>query len=257
MVHVLVYLYYLGTNWFLSILGVTSSAVDLSPAMKSIASYTRDQIVQLFAVGFVLTAAASTTVLQSFGIEGGILDAYYRRQNHQLFTSIWRGIADAVYVGVRSDVPYFRFVSTVLQCMTGYDHQILHQHRVFNNGNTYGAAHNDRYGVYQFLTGNLPLRQFSVLCINDFIISRPLEWGLFIPTLTGSIKDCFTRIYSNMGPELLVTHAGHTGYVERYDKPILRSSSMSFCQLIMNAITSTMFRLADFGAMYRMNMKSI
>lgn len=241
----------LGTNWFLSILGVTSSNVELSPALKAMSCYTRDQIVQLFAIGYVITTSASTTVLQSFGIEGGILDAYYRRQNHQFFTTIWRGIADAPYVGTRSDVPYFRFVSTVIQFLTGYDHQIMHQHRVFNNGLTYGAAHNDRYGVYHLLTGNLPLRQVSVLCINEFIISRPREWGIFTPTPTGSIRDCFSRIYSNMGPEVLVTHAGHRGYIDRYQMPILRSSSMSFCQLMINAITSTIFRMADYADMYR------
>lgn len=111
--------------------------------------------------GFAIFRSAATSACISFNIIGSQLDAYQRATPVPAFAQFYRMFMSCVSTDIYMQAPYFAFICHVVELMTGHKMFSKAIMRTFNKDITY-RHFVDRYGVYHYLSGHLPLRGNSV-----------------------------------------------------------------------------------------------
>lgn len=111
----------------------------------------------------------------AFNITGTQFDEYHRQAGRQIFISLIHNLMYVNETARGEDAAYFRYCYAVISAMLGQNHCIPGAQRTYNDRRGYGAGHADAFGVYHFLNVRLILSTSSVLCIDNYIISRPRD----------------------------------------------------------------------------------
>lgn len=128
-----------------------------------------DEIVRFFALGFNGLRVASATVNMSLNITGYALDEFERDVGRRRFNNMFETYCVARPMQYGCCPQYWNLIFAVVQLLTGHDFTIKTAIRSWNNNQRYGAEHNDRYGVYHFIGGNLIMMGSHVLSFDNFI----------------------------------------------------------------------------------------
>lgn len=136
------------------------------------------------------------------------------------------------------DCAYIRFVYAALRGILGIPVKPTQMARSWNNQWLYGAGFGDRRGVYHLLSGRVILRQFRVLCVDNFVALRPMEFGIVLPGATGTISDV---LIGNQLVNIWQIQAWLQDLKrrERWANNIYRTATPSYEILILNLVTST------------------
>lgn len=229
----------MGDNWFYTMLGIhrPHTSETLPPFLLACNNL---DLMRVMCLGFAIISASSTSVSIAFNIIGAHLDAFNRAIAMPAFASWYRMFMTTASTDVYMQAPYFAFITHVVTSMTGHKMFLQHIMRTFNRDITY-QHFADRYGVYHFLTGQLPIRTNSVLCIDNFIKLRPREWGIFIPNVTGKIRDNVDFRLDEPNVLRVITHLGTDGWFKLWRQPVNRHIGQPFCALLLNAVLQSEF----------------
>lgn len=231
-------------NWVYNMLGMKKSPTTTTATNENIRHLDASQIIRLATLGFAIVATASTTVFMSYCITGAIVDAYLRDlQVPQPFANLMRSIMETLDRTTIVQAPFFLFVQNIVGEMLGFTYSFHNMQRTWNAGERYTVeVCNDNYGVYHYNTGNQVMSYGMVFAIDDFIVSRPREWGLTTPNPTGDLQNAVVHDYGFAATVRIITHSGSTDWATRHPYPILMSSRVSYCLLFLNAVAQAFCR---------------
>lgn len=89
--------------------------------------------------------------------------------------------------------------------------------------------------MYHYLAGGYILRQLRPLCIDNYIILRPVEYGIFVPEIIGDIKEITIANMNNTTVEIQLWR-GHEAFRLRYTKRTLVVGTIGYVLTMLNAI---------------------
>lgn len=239
----------LGTNWFLTMCGIKHVAEPVPHIAAELQILPTREMLAYFNFSFAIIQAASSTFFNAYSITGVALDQYCRgvganfyRNFHQ--QTLWRN--KYVYGG---QAEIFSSIQRWVELMTGYDYHIYNFSRDFNAQQLYPVDH-DIYGIYHWLVGRSLVRLCNVFSIDNYIIERPREWGVFTPQPTGNISDDVRPDYLQQDILTITTAYGSDEWIKRWPVALYHSTLVSYCPLLLNAITQSWFRPIPDGVVY-------
>lgn len=233
-----------GTNWAYRFSGIKPPQT-MPRIFVDLQDLDMIQFMKMGLLGFALIQAAASSVLASWGVNGYILDRYMRSEKtfifENIFNTLTRGNGDQPAV-------LFKSVLSALGDMTGRPMQLAHISRDWNGWHSHrgkkSAPWPDKYGPYHYMSGYLPLRMSSMLCVDNFIKARPREWGILKPLQKCDSKDAVAIPWEyDESDAISVFTGGRTAdWEKRSPESEQRSTMVTYAPLLLNAVYQMRYR---------------
>lgn len=232
----------LGYNWIYRMLGIVP-VIQPKPAMwAELLVMERDNIIKMFVLGHCLIHAASATVMAGFGLTGYAVDLHMRGMGRREVSMIMDQLMYRVNMSNFQPAVFFKMTLNVLSDLVGHPMQLENTPRDWNGRHLYPPNMADNHGAYHYLTGMLPIRLESMLCVDNFLKARPREWGIFTPSPSGTIDCALQPTFRQPWASVVASHTETPLYEARHPFEIKRASLVSYGPQLANATCQTFYR---------------
>lgn len=170
-------------NWILRALKVKTKAQVISGDSERIFGTTIDNAWKVGGIVFTMLQSFTATTFCSLGITGDVINDCMRNEGPGLMTSIWNGpFLKAPALNPTSQAFIFRAAQALIGHTTRYPLGMEPQFRSWNDGRAYDGDVAQNAGIYWRTFGAITPFLNNVLVIDEWLFSRPLEWGIPLPT---------------------------------------------------------------------------